>query len=207
MKTLLTASIFLLFSSFFATSANSYNNLGSWTLELNKDNIQIYTRDVPGMEIKEFKAYAELNAKPAEIEKIMRNISDYSDWMSDVKSAKILKNINADERIEYMRVAAPWPFDDRDIVNHFKIERNTSGANSFKVVISNKHDYISEKEGVVRIKKSSGFWEFTPLASGKTKVTYQFLGDPGGEVPDWAANMFIVDGPFATLSNLKDLAE
>ncbi len=204
MKTILLTSFFSLLLFFYPQEKKETK--GNWELEFNKNGVTIYTRDVPGESIKEFKAVTIVNANTAELEKIMKDIGSYKNWMSDVKSAKTLKMISANERIEYLRIAAPWPFDDRDVVNHFKIERNTTN-NSFKVVVTNRHSYIAEKSGVVRIKKSKGFWEFTPQSNGRTFVHYQFLGDPGGEAPDWAANMFIVDGPYATLSKLKAMTK
>ncbi len=34
-------------------------------------------------------------------------------------------------------------------------------------------------------------------------VIYQFHGDPGGDVPAWLANSFVVSHPYKTLQNLK----
>jgi hypothetical protein len=53
------------------------------------------------------------------------------------------------------------------------------------------------------MEKANGSWEFVKLSNGEIKVTYQFLADPGFNAPNWIIYLFIVDGPFKTLTNLK----
>ena len=49
-----------------------------------------------------------------------------------------------------------------------------------------------------------GKWVFTPLENGKTQVYHQFGGDPGGSIPAWIVNMFLVDGPYKTMLGLQE---
>ena len=46
-----------------------------------------------------------------------------------------------------------------------------------------------------------------PKGDNLTEVTYQVHTEPGGSVPSWLANSFVVDAPFNTLSGLRTLAE
>jgi hypothetical protein len=52
-----------------------------------------------------------------------------------------------------------------------------------------------------------GSWEFIPLGNGTTKVYHNFGGDPGGKIPAWIVNMFLVDGPYKTMIGLRKLVE
>jgi hypothetical protein len=38
-------------------------------------------------------------------------------------------------------------------------------------------------------------------------ITYQFKGNPGGEIPAWPANAFVVSHPYETLTNFKKLMD
>jgi hypothetical protein len=69
------------------------------------------------------------------------------------------------------------------------------------------HDYIPEKKGVVRLPEGRGLWVFTPLENGKTEVYHRFGGDPGGNIPAWIVNMFLVDGPHKTILGLQEKVE
>lgn len=67
-------------------------------------------------------------------------------------------------------------------------------------------DYLPAVEGYVRVTRVDGFWQFTPL-DDKTEVTYQVHMDPGGSVPSWLANKFVVEAPFNTLRALRERAQ
>jgi hypothetical protein len=51
-----------------------------------------------------------------------------------------------------------------------------------------------------------GFWKLVPKGDA-TEVTYQVHTEPGGSVPSWLANKFVVEAPFNTLKHLKARAE
>jgi hypothetical protein len=60
---------------------------------------------------------------------------------------------------------------------------------------------------MVRVRKGSGFWELEEDSIGNVKVIYQFHGEPGGEIPSWLANTFVVTHPFKVLENLKSIVK
>jgi hypothetical protein len=65
---------------------------------------------------------------------------------------------------------------------------------------------LSYKGGQVRrISRGQGFWEVVETSDGKLEITFQMQVDPGGSIPSWLANMFVVDTPFNTLNELKRL--
>ena len=53
---------------------------------------------------------------------------------------------------------------------------------------------------------SNGLWIFNPVSKGVTEIIYQYQGDPGGSIPGWVANLFIVDGPYKTLIGMSEFA-
>ena len=66
---------------------------------------------------------------------------------------------------------------------------------------------LAEKKDVVRIRNAEGKWIFEDLKNGHIRVTYQFYGDPEGNIPSWIINLFIVDGPYDTLINLRSMSK
>jgi len=51
-----------------------------------------------------------------------------------------------------------------------------------------------------------GFWHLEEIEPNLTKVTYQVLADPKN-IPAWLVNSGVVDQPYETLLNLKNMSE
>jgi hypothetical protein len=114
----------------------------------------------------------------------------------------ILKVLSDTAWIEYMTTAVPWPLDDRDVVLEFAVIRKTDDY--FEANLISVPQAIPEKENYVRIEVSEGNWIFRKEDDHRVRVIHQFLSDPGGGIPRWIVNLFIVSGPFKTLLNLKE---
>ena len=174
-----------------------------WELRKDKNGIQVFTRDHPNSGIKEFKAITRLEVNISRLVELINTVEKYPSWMANCKSAATHKVINDTTRIVYMTTAVPWPLSDRDVVFEFMIMRNTSDY--FEAVLRSVPDAVPEKENLVRIRNSEGRWIFRKTERNGMEVTHQFYGDPEGNVPVWIINMFIVSGPFKTLTRLREL--
>ena len=64
---------------------------------------------------------------------------------------------------------------------------------------------IPEMIDIVRIRKAKGKWIFKKNDRKMVDITYQFYGDPEGNIPTAIINLFIVNGPYKTLLNIKNL--
>ena len=113
--------------------------------------------------------------------------------------------MNKKERIIYYKIDVPWPATDRDVVLKLSVKFNKE-KKEILIVMNSVIGYKKEVSNVIRIKNASGFWRLTS-EGGKTKVVYQFLGEPGGDMPTWIVNMMIVDSPFNALIALKKKVE
>ncbi len=60
---------------------------------------------------------------------------------------------------------------------------------------------------LVPISHVAGYWQFTKVEDNITDVVYQFVSDPGGNIPDWLVNSFVVQSPYHTLENLRERLE
>ncbi len=175
-----------------------------WKLKKSEDGIVVYTREDKTTGNIEFKASIELETTVNTLLKVFKDINTYTEWMADTKLSKTLKTISNTERYIYIEVDVPWPLENRDMPI---LEKTIITGKCAKIALTGKPNYIPHKDGITRIEKVVGYWEFIPLAKNKVKVTYQFLADPGLNIPNWIINLFIVDGPFKTLTNLKLIVE
>ena len=176
---------------------------GNWVLEKDKDNIKVWTKETETSNIKSFKAVTIISASVAQMAAVLNDVEAYPKWMADLESTEILNEISENECYYYFEVDAPWPVSNRDNVVHFELTYNNDNS-GFKVDVTGMADYIEEKQDIVRIPKSIGTWQITSISEEKTEVVFEYAADPGGKLPAWAINLFIVDGPFKTLSNLRE---
>ena len=175
-----------------------------WKLKKDDDGIIVYSRKDKISGNIEFKATSIYKTSVGALLKVFYDIEGYTRWMADVKVSKVLKKVDSTEHYLYMETEVPWHLKNRDITFYQNIIRT---GRSVKITLEGKPNYIAHKEGIIRIEYAKGYWEFIPLPNNKAKVIYQLGADPGLNIPDWILNLFIVDGPFETLRNLKGLVE
>jgi len=186
------------FITFFSVQDFSQNN---WEIDKNKDGIKVYTRVEKGSNFKAFKAIVEVDNTIGEIIKILKNVSEYTNWYGYTKTSKLLKTEN-NIQYNYVETIFPWPYSNRDMVYKMSIEKYSSGA--VKILLKGLPNYIPKKKGIVRMKKAEGYILLQPN-NGKTEIIYVFHSEPGKNIPAWLANNSIANLPFKTLSGLKKM--
>ncbi len=192
--------IFLFTVNFLPAQVDSVD---SWKLEKDRNGVKVFTRKTNGFKLKEFKAITKVEATPEILLNIIREAEKYPDWMAHLSRSHIVKKISDNELYIYSESDLPWPFSNRDIVTQSLLywEGNTAF-----VRMTGISDFIPDNKGIVRMPYSNGLWIFNPVSKGVTEIIYQYQGDPGGSIPGWVANLFIVDGPYKTLIGMSEFA-
>ena len=173
-----------------------------WNLVKSAEGIDVYTRDNPNSNFNAFRAEMTVLSTVSEIEYILKNLDKYKHVFPDTEELIILKRINQNKHIQYSHTNAPWPVSDRDGVFEVSIEVNDSDGSLYSKAKA-LPDYIPEKQGIVRIQKSTSSWRVVPKANGKIHITYEVEAEPGGNIPEWLANSAASELPFDTFKNLK----
>ncbi|HEX7804097.1 MAG TPA: START domain-containing protein [Pseudoxanthomonas sp.] len=170
-----------------------------WSLAKNVDGIKVYTRNVPGSPLREFRGEVQLKATPDSVVRVLRDANAFRTWMPDVAVSELLKATDT-EQFHYLDNKAPWPVSNRDGVYHFTYSR--AGDDTVTIRVEAVPDYLPVREGKVRIPQANGQWRLVPNAAG-VNVTYQMHAAPGGSIPTWLANQTVVDTPYGTLKALR----
>jgi ribosome-associated toxin RatA of RatAB toxin-antitoxin module len=174
-----------------------------WELKKEEDGITVYTREVAGTDIKEFKASTKLSSPIEKIYRVLLDVDNYPAWIEDVVNAR--KIFQAGDSLGmYYQLNLPWPMKDRDLAMVTHIKNNEDSSILLQIVGTSK--LVAENDDFIRIKEAKGQWLISPLTGDETEVTYRFLADPEGFLPAWVINIFIIDGPFKTLENLEEYA-
>ena len=175
-----------------------------WNLKKDKDGIEVYTRTFEGSLFDEFKGLTTIeNSSLEKVLAVILDVKNYGSLFPDCMNPKVLKQDGKYYDIHYIQVKAPWPVKNRDTVYEQKTVIDENGKHAL-VSLKPLPDFIVEDKDFLRIREGSGFWELEEDENGNVMVVYQFHGEPGGEIPAWLANSFVVTQPFQTLVNLKN---
>ncbi|MBN2891751.1 MAG: hypothetical protein JXL97_07780 [Bacteroidales bacterium] len=172
----------------------------NWELKKSSDGIKVYLKKSDNSNICEFKATTKINTSIENVFEIIIDADNYPDWIDQISFAKRLSK-TTDNFIIYYQIKLPVGFKNRDVVLNNKVVINTE--DKIKIELQSTPKSYNEQKGYVRIEEAYGFWLLTS-DNGQANVTYQFYSDPKGIFPAWLINIFIVDGPFKTLQNLKN---
>lgn len=175
-----------------------------WKTAKEADGIKISLSEVAGSEYKAYRGVTIMKTSMAKLRGLQEDVVGACAWIHECKSQKLLKH-EGNQTWTYTRFSTPWPVTARDSVLHVTTTEGADGSLTRK--LEGVPTYVPEEKGFVRVAQVQGFWKFVPKGADQVEVTYQVHTEPGGSVPSWLANKFVVDAPFNTLKALKERAE
>lgn len=175
-----------------------------WQVAKNEDGIKVSLSEVTGSKYKAYRGETTIKASVAKLRALQEDVAAACSWIHECRSQKLLKH-DGNMAWTYTQFNTPWPVTPRDSVLLVTSEEGADGSLTRK--LQGQPTYIPEEKGYVRVAQVEGFWKFVPKGPNLTDVTYQVHTEPGGSVPSWLANKFVVDAPFNTLKALKEHAE
>ena len=175
----------------------------SWQVAKDEQGIKVSLSEVAGSSYKAYRGVTLIKAPLARIRALQEDVAGACAWIHECKSQRLLKH-EGDQSWTYTQFKTPWPVTPRDSVLHVVTVQEADG--SLVRTLEGQPAYLPGEKGFVRVSQVKGFWKLVPKGDS-TEVTYQVHTEPGGSVPSWLANKFVVDAPFNTLKALKERAE
>ena len=175
-----------------------------WKVAKDEDGIKVSLSEVPGSQYKAYQGVTLINAPVAKISALQEDVAGACAWIHECKTQKLLKH-EGDKSWTYTQFNTPWPVTPRDSV--LLVTSTTAPDGTLTRTLEGTPTYLPDEKGFVRVAQVKGFWKLVPKGANQTEVTYQVHTEPGGSVPSWLANKFVVDAPFNTLKALKERAQ
>lgn len=176
---------------------------GEWTLARNAHGIKVWTRDVSGYPLREFRAETTVRSTLAGLVNLVMDTGRAPDWIYRTSRVDILQR-NDREQTFIVRMVSdfPWPMTDRDAVVAGRIFQ---GGDDTVHIISQSllDDQYATDPALVRMLDFYGNWTFRPVGDGMVRVTMQGRADPGGTLPHAIINLIIHETPYQTMRGLK----
>ncbi len=172
-----------------------------WKLKLEKEGIKIYTSPYTDSKIRALKVTCSVDATISQMAAVLLDIRAQDEWFYHTKSI-VLTQVSPSELLYYGELSFPFPFSNRDFIEHIKISQNPK-TKIMTMDVQNVPDYILPKHGLVRVVKSQCKWTVSPSGGKTIAIEFTLFADPAGAIPVWIVNMFSSYGPFETFIKLK----
>lgn len=163
-----------------------------WDVLVKGPPLTVKNRPIAGTGIREFWAEGEIDAPPLAVEQALSDTEHLKDFMPHLVSSKEISAKESDGSVYVYTVIDIPVMGKRDYVVKVATKESlkADGTGRFQNEWHAEPTKLPEKPGIVRIKLNDGGWTVTPVAEGKKSyVIYRFATDPGGAIPQFAANM------------------
>lgn len=175
--------------------------------EASGDGIELYTKAIPGNNFKNFKGEVTINAPMKTVLAVLMVRDTYTKWWYNMLQVTTLEKDNPGHSLAYYWIKGVWPTADRDAVVNNEVSQDPQ---TLKVVFHSRSadpNLMPAFDSRVRLKDVDTIIQVEPVSPSQTKVVIEGSGNPGGTVPSWIANNFILDTPRESLKNLRKLVE
>jgi len=169
-----------------------------------ENDIRIFTRHVEGSDTLAFKAITHVTGRLTAGVALLQDAQRTKDWVFNCKIMEEIELISDTQGIYYMITNMPWPVKDRDSITETRVSQDQESL-VVRVDMKARNDVFPSNDDFIRIKEMSGYWLFTPIEGNQIEVVYEAYADPGGGLPSWLVNSFLVDAPLNTLRGFRQL--
>ncbi|WP_276133342.1 START domain-containing protein [Polluticoccus soli] len=178
----------------------------NWELKKQDGALKIYTGTAEVSKVKALKVEYILNASLSTFAATLLDVEGQAAWVYSTKSSSLLKRVNDSEFIAYSEKVMPTPFSNRDLITKVHMHQDPA-TKVLTINVLGLPNYIPEKDGLVRVPMARARWTLTPISSNQVKVEYIAEAEPGGSIPAWVANLFLLKGPTESFKRLSAIVQ
>jgi hypothetical protein len=175
-----------------------------WKLKRDRDGITIHVRELADSPLKEYKARAVIAHPIKQVFDFHSDLERHPEWVFRCTGLTILEK-QGKCRIKYhTSYDIPWPMKDRDLTAEVIFTQH-AGSNRYGSLTRDISTDYPIEDGVIRM---PGYREeiiLEKIDSFNTLIILEGYADPGGKVPPWLVNMFLVDGIYDSVINIREM--
>lgn len=175
-----------------------------WKLRQMKEGIPVYTREVTGSPILEYKSTTVIDAPMSKAIALFEDENQIRRWYYQCAISRLVENESPNRKVIYLILHLPWPVAPRDFVfRRTRSENPASGTIMYSLTaLPNRLPLV---KGLIRVNSIKSLWTFKPLPNGQTELFFQQHTDPAGSIPPSILNQIAVQTPYYSLKNFRKL--
>lgn len=175
-----------------------------WILKKESNGIKVYTSQPEGQPIMKYRVVTSIQSNYKDVYKQVVDFEGNKKNLETVKELRILKNLPEKEFITYMIIDLPWPLQNRDLLTKMQVNKHDLGYHLISKSVNTPE--INTKH-TVRIENFYEEWQISKKNAEFTNVEIIGWADPGGLIPLWVVNMYVVEEPYRFMNGLKSYLE
>jgi hypothetical protein len=168
------------------------------------EDIRVFTRFVEGSDMKAFKGITTIKSTVTAPVALLQDVKRAHEWVFNCKAMDLIEELAPNNATYYTVTSMPWPVKNRDNISESLVTQDAD-TGVVTVTIQARNDIFPSNDDHVRVRELDATWTLEPKADGLLKVTYEAHADPGGGLPSWLVNSFVVEAPLNTLRDFRDL--
>ena len=197
MKLLIVMQLF--FGCYGLTMAPAWGQQEDWHLEKDKDQIQVYSRKVPGNRLTELKVECLMPGTQSQLVALLSDIANYKNVIYKTKSAQLIRRVSETELLYHVVSALPWPVSDREMSVRLTFAQDPA-SKLMQIRGVGVPNLVVARPGTVRVADWLAVWLVRPVAKQQLGVTYTCRVDPGGEIPAWLDNIAMANSAYQSFT-------
>lgn len=200
----------ILFGLFSLSSLAAENNSQSkdksknepWQVWRQDAELKVSYRTSQYNDLLEIKAQAQVASSLAGFMYFLEDLALLPVWLDNAESAKIINQITANENIFITRFKGLWPVSAREMVVHSHYWQNDNL--SVEIAVKDASDSIIATKNTIRMQVLKAHWLVVPTKTSQIEISYQFIVDPKGNIPQWLTKPMTLNGIWTTLNNIRE---
>lgn len=174
----------------------------SWEFAKEKEGIRIYTMKAEDKPLKAYKGVAEINAPAEKVFALIENVNNTDWWDKNLSQIKVLGYEKNRFARYYLVFDLPWPVSDRELFVDAQVTIDPE-TGTRKITAEPLRVNTPPAKERIRINEYRQIWTVRPVSLNRTQVTLEGYVNPGGSLPAWIINLFIVDAPMNSIGEIK----
>ncbi|WP_158077047.1 START domain-containing protein [Cognaticolwellia aestuarii] len=174
----------------------------SWQVWRQDAELKVSYRTSQYNDLLEIKAQAQVASSLAGFMYFLEDLALLPVWLDNAESAKIINQITANENIFITRFKGLWPVSAREMVVHSHYWQNDNL--SVEIAVKDASDSIIATKNTIRMQVLKAHWLVVPTKNSQIAISYQFIVDPKGNIPQWLTKPMTLNGIWTTLNNIRE---
>lgn len=173
-----------------------------WKPEGTSDGIAIFTRQLPGQPLRDFRGTMQIDAPLAQVAATLADVQTMHEWFYLLDEARFVRGAYTQDSHMYMAIKGIWPVSPRDMVARVLVRQDPI-THAVHIDAQSEDNILPPQPGYVRIPEMRSSWTLRPVSANKTEVQIEGHGQPGGWIPLAIANFAVTTLPLQCLERLR----